>query len=62
MGIEYHRLRIAAPRYNGKVGRQHRTDGLRCYKRMRMYCLEDGCKQLAVYQRRANGHTWPAWA
>ena len=39
MGIEYHRIRIATPRHNGKVERQHRTDELRFYKRMRMYCL-----------------------
>ena len=29
---------------------------MRFYKRMRMYCLEDGRKQLAVYQRRSNDH------
>ena len=56
IGIEYHRLRIATPRHNGKVERQHRTDELRFYKRMRMYCLEDGRKQLAAYQRRSNDH------
>ena len=55
IGIEYHRIRIATPRHNGKVERQHRTDELRFYKR-RMYCLEDGRKQLAVYQRRSNDH------
>ena len=56
MGIEYHRIQIATPRHNGKVERQHRTDELRFYKRMRMYCLEDGRKQLAAYQRRSNDH------
>ena len=56
MGIEYHRIQIATPRHNGKVERQHRTDELRFYKRMQMYCLEDGRKQLAVYQRRSNDH------
>lgn len=56
MGIEYHRIRIATPRHNGKVERQHRTDELRFYKRMRMYSLEDGRKQLAVYQRESNNH------
>lgn len=56
MGIEYHRIRIATPRHNGKVERQHRTDELRFYKRMRMYSLEDGRKQLAVYQRQSNDH------
>ena len=29
MGIEYHRIRIATPRHNGKVERQHRTDEFR---------------------------------
>ena len=48
---EYHRIRIATPRHNGKVERQHRTDELRFYKHMRMYSLADGRKQLAVYQR-----------
>ena len=56
MGIEYHRIQIATPRHNGKVERQHRTDELRFYKNMRMYCLEDGRKQLAAYQRRSNDH------
>lgn len=56
MGIEYHRIRIATPRHNGKVERQHRTDELRFYKHMRMYSLEDGRRQLAVYQRESNNH------
>lgn len=56
MGIEYHRIRIATPRHNGKVERQHRTDELRFYRHMRMYSLEDGRKQLAVYQRESNNH------
>lgn len=56
MGILYHRIRIATPRHNGKVERQHRTDELRFYKHMRMYSLEDGRKQLAVYQRASNDY------
>lgn len=54
MGIGYQRIRIATPRHNGKVERQHRTDELRFYRRMRMYSLEDGRKQLARYQARSN--------
>ncbi len=54
MGILYHRIRIATPRHNGKVERQHRTDSERFYSRLRMYGLEDGRKQLEVYQRRSN--------
>lgn len=56
MGIEYKRIRIATPRHNGKVERQHRTDEMRFYKHMRMYSLEDGRKQLKKYQRESNNH------
>lgn len=56
MGIAYCRIRIATPRHNGKVERQHRTDELRFYKHMRMYSLSDGRKQLAAYQRDSNNH------
>ena len=56
MGIVYHRIRIATPRHNGKVERQHRTDSERFYRRLRMFNLEDGRKQLAVYQRQSNNH------
>ena len=56
MGIEYHRIRIATPQHNGKVERQHRTDEMRFYSRMRMYSLADGRKQLAIYQRVSNGY------
>lgn len=56
LGIKYHRIQIATPRHNGKVERQHRTDEARFYKNMRMYSLEDGRKQLAVYQKKSNDH------
>ena len=56
MGILYHRIRIATPRHNGKVERQHRTDQLRFYDKMRMYNLADGRKQLAFYQAKSNNH------
>jgi len=56
MDIIYHRIRIATPRHNGKVERQHRTDMLRFYDHLRMYSLEDGRKQLAVYQRKSNDY------
>lgn len=52
--IIYHRIRIATPRHNGKVERQHRTDEKRFYKKMRMYSLEDGRKQLARYNKWSN--------
>ena len=54
--ILYHRIQIATPRHNGKVERQHRTDESRFYKDMRMYRLEDGRKQLRVYQKKSNNY------
>lgn len=56
MGIAYHRIRIATPRHNGKVERQHRTDELRFYRKMRMYSLDDGRRQLARYQALSNDY------
>ncbi len=56
MGIAYHRIRIATPRHNGKVERQHRTDELRFYRKLRMYSLEDGRRQLARYQALSNDY------
>ena len=56
MEIEYKRIRIATPRHNGKVERQHRTDEMRFYKKMRMYNLKDGRAQLAKYQLKSNHH------
>lgn len=54
MGIEYQRIRIATPRHNGKVERQHRIDQMRFYDHLRFFSLADGRKQLAVYQRKSN--------
>lgn len=56
MGIIYHRIQIATPRHNGKVERQHRTDGARFYKHMKMYNLENGRRQLAVYRRKSDNY------
>ncbi len=53
-GIIYHRIRIATPRHNSKVERQHRIDQARFYSKMRMYSLDDGRKQLEVYNRKSN--------
>ena len=55
-GILYHRIRVATPRHNGKVERQHRIDQQRFYDRLRMFCLEDGRKQLAIYQKKSNDY------
>lgn len=52
--IKYHRIRVATPRHNGKVERQHRCDELRFYKKMKMYSLEDGRKQLEKYNKLSN--------
>ena len=54
LDIIYHRIRVATPRHNGKVERQHRTDEKRFYKKMKMYSLTDGRKQLAVYNKKSN--------
>jgi transposase-like protein len=56
MGIIYKRIRIATPRHNGKVERQHRTDQLRFYDNLRMHNLTEGRKHLAAYQARSNNH------
>lgn len=54
MDIMYHRIRIATPRHNGKVERQHRTDEKRFYRKMRMYNLADGRKQMEKYNKWSN--------
>ena len=54
LGIKYHRIRVATPRHNGKVERQHRTDEKRFYKKMKMFNLSDGRKQLAEYNKQSN--------
>lgn len=56
LGIKYHRIRVATPRHNGKVERQNRQDEERFYKHMKMYNLEDGRRQLAVYQKKSNNY------
>ena len=53
-GIKYHRIRVATPRHNGKVERQHRTDEKRFYKKIKMYDLADGRCQLAKYNKKSN--------
>lgn len=53
-GIIYHRIRVATPRHNGKVERQHRIDDSRFYSRLRMYGLDDGRKQIKVYNKKSN--------
>lgn len=54
--IKYHRIRVATPQHNGKVERQNRQDEERFYSKMKMYSLDDGRKQLAVYQKKSNNY------
>lgn len=54
LDIIYHRIRVATPRHNGKVERQHRLDEKRFYSKMRMFSLADGRKQLALYNFKSN--------
>ena len=49
MDIIYHGIRVATPRHNSKVECQHRTDEKCFYKKVKMYSLEDGRKQLLKY-------------
>jgi len=56
LGIRHKLIKPRTPRHNGKVERQNRQDGERFYENMRMYSLEDGRKQLAVYQRKSNNY------
>lgn len=53
-GIIYHRIRVATPRHNGKVERQHREDQKRFYNRLRMYNLADGQTQHERYNKISN--------
>lgn len=55
-GIEYQRIRVATPRHNGKVERQHRIDQARFYNDLRMFSLLDGRRQLADYQKKSNNY------
>jgi len=53
-GIIYHRIRVATPRHNGKVERQHREDQKRFYDKMKMFNLQDGVNQLQRYNKLSN--------
>ena len=56
LDIKYTKTRIATPRHNGKVERQHRQDSERFYKNFKMFDLTDGRKQLAKYQSKSNDY------
>lgn len=53
-GIIYHRIRVATPRHNGKVERQHRCDQLRFYDKMKMWGIKDGIEQIKRYNEKSN--------
>ncbi len=53
-GIIYHRIRIATPRHNGKVERQHRIDEQRLYRKIKISSLEQGRKELEKYNKKSN--------
>lgn len=54
--ILYHRIRIATPRHNGKVECQQCINHQRFYDHLGIFSLEDGRKQLAVYQKKSNDY------
>ena len=47
--ICYHKTKVATPRQNGKVERQHRIDEEQFYRKKRMYGLKGGSRQLQKY-------------
>ena len=59
-GIIYHRIRVATPRHNGKVERQHRIEEVYFYSRLRMYGLADGCKQMKIYNKKSD-NIWKSY-
>jgi hypothetical protein len=54
MDIEYNRIRIATPRHNGRVERQHGLDMDRFYNKNKFYSLRDAEQKVAVYNKYSN--------
>lgn len=54
MDVIYKRIRVATPRHNGKVERQHGLDEKRFFSKFRMYSLLDGRQQIARYNKLSN--------
>ena len=54
LGIDYTRIRIATPRHNGRVERQHGLDGIRFYSKNKFYSLADARLKLAKYNDWSN--------
>jgi len=54
LGIDYKRIRIATPRHNGRVERQHGLDAIRFYSINKFYSLADARLKLAKYNDWSN--------
>jgi hypothetical protein len=54
MGIDYKRIRIATPRHNGRVERQHGLDAIRFYSKHKFFSLADARTKLAKYNQWSN--------
>jgi hypothetical protein len=54
LGIEYKRIRIATPRHNGRVERQHGLDMDRFYNKNKFYSLKDAEQKVAAYNKYSN--------
>jgi transposase InsO family protein len=52
--IKYNRIRIATPRHNGRVERQHRIDQKRFYDRNKFYSLIDAQRKVKIYNKYSN--------
>lgn len=48
-GIAYRRIRVATPKHNGRVERQHGLDGIRFYKHCKFSSLEDAQRKISAY-------------
>ena len=54
LGIEYRRIRVATPRHNGRVERQHGLDTKRFYRKLKFYSLEEARLKMALYNSWSN--------
>jgi len=54
MSIDHKRIRIATPRHNGRVERQHGLDAIRFYSKNKFYSLADAKLKIAKYNDWSN--------
>jgi len=52
--IGYRRIRIATPRHNGRVERQHGLDAKRFYRKLKFYSMEEARLKIALYNGWSN--------